>query len=44
VKSILRFTTASAGKARNVLCVLVGAAALILKKHYAGPGEQHVHN
>lgn len=24
--------------------VLVGVAALVLKKHYAGPGEQLVHN
>jgi len=44
VKNIPRFTSTAAGKARNVLYVLVGAAALILKKYYAGPGEQLVHN
>jgi len=44
VKNTRRSTSMAAGKARNVLCVLVGAAALALKKHYAGPGEQPVHN
>jgi len=27
-----------------VLCALVGVAALILKQHYAGPGEESVHS
>ena len=44
MKNIMRSTSTAAGKARNVLYVLVGAAALVLKKHYAGPGEQLVHN
>ena len=44
MKNTRRSTSIAAGKARNVLCVLVGAAALALKKHYAGPGEQPVHN
>ena len=44
MKNIPRSTSTAAGKARNVLYVLVGAAALILKKYYAGPGEQLVHN
>ena len=39
-----RITSTAAGKLRNVLCVLIGVAALVLKKHYAGPGEQLVHN
>ncbi len=44
VKNIPRFTSTAAGKVRNVLYVLVGVAALILKKHYAGPGEQLIYN
>jgi len=44
VKSIPRSTSTAAGKVGNVLYVLVGVAALVLKKHYAGPGEQLVHN
>ncbi len=43
-KDPARFTSTAGGKARNVLCVLVGVAALILKKHYVGPGEQLMHN
>jgi hypothetical protein len=44
VKNIPRSTSTAAGKVGSVLYVLVGVAALILKKHYAGPGEQLVHN
>ena len=38
------FSSPAAGKTRNVLYVLVGVAALVLKKHYIGPGKQLVHN
>jgi len=44
VKNIPGSASTAAGKVRNVLYVLVGAAALVLKKNYAGPGEQLVHN
>ncbi len=44
MKNIPRSTSTTAGKARNVLCVLVGTAALVLKKYYDGPGERLVHN
>jgi hypothetical protein len=44
VKNISRFTSTTAGKVRNVLYVLIGVAALVLKKRYAGPGEQLVYN
>jgi hypothetical protein len=44
VTKIPRFTSTAAGIARNLLYVLVGAAALVLKRHYAGPGEQLVHS
>ncbi len=44
MKNIPRFTSNPAGKARNVMYVLVGVAALVLKKHYAGPGDQLLHN
>jgi hypothetical protein len=44
MKNVPRITSTAAGKLRNVLCVLICVAALVLKKHYAGPGEQLVHN
>jgi hypothetical protein len=44
VKNLSRLTSTTGSKARNVLYVLVGVAALVLKKYYAGPGEQSVHN
>ena len=44
MKTIPRSTSTAAGKARNVPYVLVGAAVMVLKKHYAGPAEQLVHN
>ncbi len=43
MKSTPPFTSTAARKARNVSYVLVGVAALVLKKHYAGSGEL-VHN
>jgi hypothetical protein len=44
VKNTPCFSSPAAGKTRNVLYVLVGVAALVLKKHYIGPGKQLVHN
>ncbi len=44
MKNIHRSTSTVADKARNVLCVLVGVAALVLKRQYAGLGKQLVHN
>ncbi len=42
--NIPRFTWTAAGIGRNLLYVLVGAAGLVLKRHYAGPGEELVHS
>jgi hypothetical protein len=42
MKEVHRITSTAAGKLRNVLCVLIGVAALVLKKYYAGPGQQPV--
>jgi hypothetical protein len=43
MKDVRHITSRAAGSLRNVLCVLIGVAALVLKKYYAGPGQQAVH-
>ncbi len=44
MKDLPRVNSTGADKLRNVVCVLFGAAALVLKRHYVGPIEQAVHN
>jgi len=44
MKDIPRLTSTAGGQLRNVACILIGGAALVLKRHYIGPGEQAVHN
>jgi hypothetical protein len=41
---LIRVTSATTSKARSVLLVLIGIAALVMTRHYSGPFAEMVHS